>query len=282
MDDNPLGTYLRERREAVAPESVGLPPGGRRRTPGLRRAELATLANVSVDYLTRLEQGRDRNPSSQVLAALADTLGLTVDERQLLHHLGAVAGAGEMCPGTVEPATELRPSLLAVLERLEPAPAFIRNRLTDVIAHTEGWARLVGGIGLLDVRPPNLTRHLLTHPSAPQAYPDWERAAADMTSLLRAENRPDDHHFRSFVDDLVASGGGPAATGLAAGPTVAPTAAPVRIDQPEVGELRLATESFPVSDAGLHLVVHVAQDAVTAERLDRLTRRPGTLRAVPG
>jgi hypothetical protein len=103
-----------------------------------------------------------------------------------------------------------------------------------------------------------------------------------MTSLLRAENRADDPHFRGFVDDLVASGGGLAAAGLAAGPTVSPTAAPVRMDHPEVGELRLATESFPVSDAGLHLVVHVAQDAVTAERLDRLMRRPGALRAVPG
>jgi transcriptional regulator with XRE-family HTH domain len=283
MDDNSLGRYLRERREAVAPESVGLPRGDRRRTPGLRRAELATLAGVSVDYLTRLEQGRDRHPSPQVLSALADTLRLTGDERQLLHRLGSIAGAGEVCPESADPATELRPSVLAVLERLEPTPAFIRNRLTDVTAHTEGWARLVDGIGLLEDRSPNLARYLFTHPSAREVYPDWERAADDMTATLRAENHPDDPHFAAFVDDLAAIGGAQIAARLAAGPAVAPTVGTTRMNHPEVGELRLTIESFDVADAVQHLVIHVPQDEVTAERLDRLIqRRPGALRAVPG
>ncbi|WP_246097792.1 helix-turn-helix domain-containing protein [Rhodococcus spelaei] len=72
MSDNELGLFLRTRREAVTPAEVGLPSGPRRRTPGLRRSELATLAGVSVEYLTRLEQGRDRHPSPPVLSALAE------------------------------------------------------------------------------------------------------------------------------------------------------------------------------------------------------------------
>lgn len=84
-DDNAIGRHLRALRESVRPQDVGLPFGDRRRrTPGLRRSELATLAGVSVEYLTRIEQGRDRNPSSQVLAALADGLRLTADQRRQL------------------------------------------------------------------------------------------------------------------------------------------------------------------------------------------------------
>ncbi len=80
MSDIELGAFLRTRREAITPAEVGLPKSARRRTPGLRRAELATLAGVSVEYLTRLEQGRDRHPSAQVLVALADALRLSPDE----------------------------------------------------------------------------------------------------------------------------------------------------------------------------------------------------------
>src|SRR5689334_19099392 len=94
MGDTELGAFLRAHREAVPPAALGLPDGNRRRTPGLRRAELATLAGVSVDYLTRLEQGRDRSPSAQVLAALADTLGLSREERIHLYRLAKTAAAG--------------------------------------------------------------------------------------------------------------------------------------------------------------------------------------------
>ena len=103
--DHALGPFLRNRREAVSPSEVGLPTGKRRRTPGLRRAELATLAGISVDYLIRLEQGRDRRPSAQVLAALADALlhGFAsrgrVEECPWCDTLGLVDGDGgfEFC-----------------------------------------------------------------------------------------------------------------------------------------------------------------------------------------
>ena len=87
MCPDDLGEFIRQRRESVSPAEVGLPIGPRRRTPGLRRAELATLAGISVDYLVRLEQGRDRRPSAQVLAAIADALRLGEEDRAHLDEL---------------------------------------------------------------------------------------------------------------------------------------------------------------------------------------------------
>src|ERR1700754_869172 len=115
MTETELGAFLRAHREAVSPAAVGLPNGTRRRTPGLRRAELATLAGVSVDYLTRLEQGRDRSPSAQVLAALAETLGLSRDERIHLHRLAKTAATTTGgCVGATRPRT-VRPTVRALL-----------------------------------------------------------------------------------------------------------------------------------------------------------------------
>src|SRR5690242_19606777 len=115
MGDNELGTFLRARRAEVTPAEVGLPPGHRRRTPGLRRAEVAMLAGVSVEYLIRLEQGRDRHPSAQVLAALAGPLRLTAAERAHLQRLTKISAAG--CAGLApEPVRTVRPGLRAVLD----------------------------------------------------------------------------------------------------------------------------------------------------------------------
>jgi transcriptional regulator with XRE-family HTH domain len=97
MPENELGTFLRARREAVQPANVGLPAGQRRRTPGLRRAELATLAGISVEYLTRLEQGRDGHPPMQVLATRANALQLSAGDRELLVRAAKAAG-GNACP----------------------------------------------------------------------------------------------------------------------------------------------------------------------------------------
>ena len=142
--------YLRIRREAVNPAEVGFPAGTRRRTPGLCRADLATLAGISVDYLVRLEQGRDRHPSPQVLAALAGALRFSSDERLHLRLLAkATSGDGQLlCPAAADPlARSVRPTVQALLDRLEPTPAFLANRLSEVLALTTGLrgssARLV-------------------------------------------------------------------------------------------------------------------------------------------
>jgi transcriptional regulator with XRE-family HTH domain len=283
MADNQLGTFLRERREAVAPERVGLPRGERRRTPGLRRAELATLSGVSVDYLTRLEQGRDHHPSASVLAALSDALLLTEDERALLLRLGAVASAGAHCPRSPEPAREVRPAVRALLEAMEPAAAVVVNRLGDVLASTEGWVRLVEPIGVLDDDRPNLVRHLFADPRARSAIVPWERAAIELAAVLSADNRRDDPDLIALVDEVASLGGDDLIRRLGDTPSTPRRSGVLRLVHPTGVELRLATESLELPDAGQRLLAYLPSDQATADALDELRLDgSGRLRAVPG
>src|SRR3989337_1084905 len=191
MIEGELGTFLRSRREAITPAEVGLPVGPRRRTPGLRRAELATLAGVSVDYLIRLEQGRDVNPSTQVLVALADALRLSAADVDHLHGL-ALSSRVQVCAHlTPVVARTVRPAVSAVLDQLEPAPAFVSNQLTDLLAWTEGYERLVRPLGLLDDAEPNLLRFTLVDERARAVYQDWEDVADQQGSYLHQVRRGD-------------------------------------------------------------------------------------------
>ncbi|MDQ7910738.1 helix-turn-helix transcriptional regulator [Phytohabitans sp. ZYX-F-186] len=269
-----LGEYLRGRREAITPARVGLPDGPRRRTPGLRRAELATLAGVSVEYLTRLEQGRDRHPSPQVLGALADALRLDVDQRFHLHLL-AKPGGGLVCSGRVTPASTVRPTVRALLDRLEPAPAYVVNRLGSLIAYTEGFRRLARPVGLLDGDPPSLHRFLFTDPRARTAYPDWERRADEAAAALRFEARDEgDEHTRELVDWLSVAAGGPFIERLSQPPALARATGVHRLVHPEVGELSLAYETLdlPAGDYQ-QLVVYLPADEATGAALDAVTDR---------
>ena len=282
MADNQLGTFLRERREAVAPEQVGLPTGGRRRTPGLRRAELATLSGVSVDYLTRLEQGRDHRPSASVLSALADALLLTDEDRALLMRLAAHASAGEHCPRSPEPTREVRPSVRALLASMEPSAAVVVNRLGDVLAWTEGWERLFGPIGVLDDDQPNLVRHLFTDRRARSAFVPWERAAADAVAALWADNRRDDPHLTALLDEVEERGGTDLHDRMADTPAAPNRSGLVRLMHPAGLDLRLSSESLDLADPGQHLIAYLPFDEATAAALDELHRGDqGRLRAVP-
>ena len=283
-DATELGGYLRSRREAVSPADVGLPVGSRRRTPGLRRAELATLAGISVDYLIRLEQGRDRHPSAQVLAALADALRLGEDERDLLRRFSIHSQGAELCPRAVPPARTVRPTVRALLERLEPSPAFVVNRLTDLLAWTEGFAVVAEPIGLLDRPRPNLLRFTFEDPRARTAYPDWGDIAAEQVGDLRDALWSDDPEGNDLVAALTTAGGGDFTDRWEARPVVGRRTGTRRLVHPEVGELRLAFETMQLPDPDdQRLVVYLPADDATATALDRLSgRRPGALRAVSG
>ncbi|MFI9837823.1 helix-turn-helix domain-containing protein [Nonomuraea sp. NPDC051941] len=284
MDDNELGAFLRSRREAVKPEDVGLPGGPRRRTPGLRRSELATLAGVSVEYLTRLEQGRDRNPSTQVLITLADALRLTHEERVHVRQLAKVAsGDVRLCPAAAEaPARTVRPTVRAVLDRLEPAPAVLLNRVGEVLARTTGFERLYGPVGLLDGDPPNMVRYVFADARARAAYPDWDRVADEHAAALKLAATKGDPFAQELVAEL-SFAAGEAFSGRAARPAP-PLPAPVeRLAHPLAGELRLKREQLELSYDDQRVVVYLPADAATSAALDRLTGRlPGALRAVSG
>jgi transcriptional regulator with XRE-family HTH domain len=277
-----LGPFIRSRREALSPADVGLVVGPRRRTPGLRRAELATLAGISVDYLIRLEQGRDRRPSGQVLGALADALRLDADDRDHLRTIAAMSFGPELCPAAAgEPARQVRPTVHALLARLEPAPAFVVNRMTDLLAWTDAYDRLARPIGLLDAEVPNLAQFTFGDPRARTAYPDWEAVADQRVGDLRAGDLS-----RGGVDELVSrlsAEGGPAFSDRWSARLVVRKRTGVkRLLHPEVGELRVAYETLQLPDADdQRLVVYLSADDATGAALDRLTgRHPGGLRAV--
>jgi hypothetical protein len=124
-----------------------------------------------VDYRTRLEQGRDRKWSAQVLAALAETLGPSRDERIHVHRLAKTAAGGGACDGSATTgARTVRPTVQALLDQLEPAPAPVANRPGDLLAWTAGFARLAGPSGLLETEPPNLVRYVFTDPRPHDAH----------------------------------------------------------------------------------------------------------------
>ncbi|GAA1648179.1 helix-turn-helix transcriptional regulator [Actinoplanes couchii] len=279
--DNELGRYLRARREGTAPAVVDLPSGSRRRTPGLRRAELATLAGISVDHLTRLEQGRDRRPSPEVLNARATALRFTSADRKHLRFLGKVP-AGVMCPSGHTPAAEVRPMVRAMLDRLEPGLAVVLNRLGDVLAATDGFGALVRPLGLLEGRRVNVVRWHFADDRARTAYPDWQTIADDHVARLKSEVRRGDRHATELADDLTVLAGGEFVDRMAAPSGPAPRSGVERMTHPEAGRLALAYETLELPDADeQRLVVHLPADAATAAALDRLTgRRSGALRAV--
>ncbi|MFI9400830.1 helix-turn-helix transcriptional regulator [Nocardia sp. NPDC052316] len=282
MSDNELGLFLRTRREAVAPAEVGLPTGARRRTPGLRRAELATLAGVSVEYITRLEQGRDRRPSPQVLSALADALRLAPSERVHLHRLTKSADLGFSCLGGAQPLREVRPAVRAILDRLEPAPAVVVNRLTEVLAHTDGYHRLLAPIGLFESAPANLARFAFTDPRARTAYPDWSHVADQQVATLKHGPFRKDPHIAALADELTVTVGPEFTERVETVPSLPAATGITRLLHPEAGPLRLAFEILELSaDDDQRLIVHLPADEATAGALDKLTGlRPGALRAV--
>ncbi|WP_433200887.1 helix-turn-helix transcriptional regulator [Nocardia sp. CA-107356] len=285
MSDNELGLFLRTRREAVTPAQVGLPTGPRRRTPGLRRAELATLAGVSVEYITRLEQGRDRRPSPPVLSALADALALAPSERIHLHRLTKSADAGFSCMGGAQPPREVRPAVRAILDRLEPAPALVVNRLREVLAWTEGYERLMAPIGLLDdAYRANLALFVFTDPRARTAYPDWDHIADELVAALKQGPFRADPHIAALADELTVAAGTEFTRRVESVPSLAAATGTTRLSHPEAGALRLTYETLELSaDDDQQLIVYLPADDATAAALDSLAgRRPGGLRAVSG
>ncbi|MEV5410242.1 helix-turn-helix domain-containing protein [Thermopolyspora sp. NPDC052614] len=284
MSDNELGEFLRACRESVTPAEVGLPTAPRRRTPGLRRAELATLAGISVEYLTRLEQGRDRHPSGQVLGALANAMRLSYEQRLELRRLSKKTSGLTYCMEAEPPARTVRPTVRALLDGFEPGPAIVVNRLGEVLAHTAGYARLAGPVGLLDGDPPSLVRYLFTDPRARTTFPDWDHVADERVAALTVAASRDDPHVAALADELALTAG-PEFSARLNRPARLPASNGVqRMTHPEAGELRLSFETLDLPEAdGQQIVVYLPADRATEAALAELGRpAPGALRVVRG
>ncbi|MFF2729849.1 helix-turn-helix transcriptional regulator [Streptomyces sp. NPDC058008] len=206
-----LGRFLRARRTGTSPRSVGLTPGpGVRRTPGLRREELATLAGVSIDYYTRMERGKETRPSPAVVDALARALRLDDAEHQHLRDLAARAAltrsglrpAGE---AALAPSRTLRPQLALILEAVRPSPAYVVSRSMDVLAHNPGGLALYAGIDEWPARQRNLARYLFLHPAAREVFTDWDNQIRGCVARLRAlaGTDPDAPDLTRLVGELL-------------------------------------------------------------------------------
>ncbi|KAB7843688.1 helix-turn-helix domain-containing protein [Streptomyces mobaraensis] len=258
MDDNRLSEFLRARRALVRPEDHGMPAGARR-TPGLRREEVAVLAGVSTDYYVRLEQGRERNPSSQVLRALAAALLLKDEEAAYLR-------------ATVDPPPRPRPrparecagpQLVSLLDAWAGTPALVYGRYLDLLAVNPLGEALFSWLGGEN----SLITAMFLNPAARDFYRDWSVVAQGCVAALRAANpTQDDRRLRELVGELCVCSDDFARM-WARHEVRAKTASAKRFRHPTVGDLTLDFETFSVNSApGQHLVVYRAEPGSTAER----------------
>ena len=180
--ENLLGTYLRDRRLKLDPSSFGF-PAGRRRTPGLRREEVASRANISPTWYTWLEQGRGGAPSAEVLDRIARALVLTDVERE---HLFLV-GLGRPPEARYHAAHGVTPRLQRVLDALDPSPALIRTAIWDVVAWNRAATVMLVDYGSLPPEQRNILRFIFLDPRARAAQYDWESVARFVLGAFRVD-----------------------------------------------------------------------------------------------
>ncbi|MFC0551431.1 helix-turn-helix domain-containing protein [Planotetraspora thailandica] len=192
-----LGEFLQARRRLVTPDDVGLKHSGRRRTPGLRREEMAFLAGVSTDYYSRLEQGRERNPSDQVLSALSRALDLDPEAAQHLYELAHPRTRRGQYSSRKE---QVSPTLLRLLRGWDHTPALVLGRWMDVLATNAIADALYDGMDLKD----NLIRMVFLNPASRGFYSDWDKIAYLKAAHLRAVagTDPEDPFLPELVEEL--------------------------------------------------------------------------------
>ncbi|MET7485516.1 helix-turn-helix transcriptional regulator [Streptomyces sp. NPDC005538] len=194
-----LSEFLRSRRERLTPDEVGLPRTGRRRTPGLRREELALLAGISATWYTYLEQGREVRASEQVLNALAAALRLDRHERDHLRQLAGHAPATE-----AEEREPLTAEVGAVPLLLQPNPAYIIDGNYDVLSHNPAAENLFPKLITEAAGPANFVRWVFLEPAARDVLVDWEPEARGLLGRLRAlaARHSDDPRYTRLIEEL--------------------------------------------------------------------------------
>jgi hypothetical protein len=264
-----LASFLRSRRERLSPAEVGLPPGGRRRTPGLRREEVASLAAVGVTWYTWLEQGRDIRVSEQVLESISRTLLLDPHERS---HLFTLAGASS-------PAADIDYSVIsaevrAVLDKLDPYPAFVSNARYDLIAYNRAYQVLLGDLDALPADERNSLWLIFTKTTTSRCFVDRDEARPRMVAQLRAAmaEHVAEPAWKCLVKRLQTAS--PDFAEIWARHEIAvPENMRKRILHRRLGLLQFTyTQTWLAQHTGLRLVVYVPADDTTAEAVERFEK----------
>jgi transcriptional regulator with XRE-family HTH domain len=273
-----LGAFVRARRDRTRPAETGLADSGQRRVPGLRREEVAARADMSPDYLRRVEQGRVL-PSNAVLDRLADALAFGPSERTHLQNL-ADRARGRRAPTPAD--AEVRPTVLRLLEALEPTPAVVLGRRCEVLA----WNRTGAALDEVVAREPpderNVARRIFLDPTARELYPEWEALAQEVADVLRLNiaRFSDDRQLAALVEELLRESGDFRRYWDRQG--VFEKSCGVKVlDHPRVGRLELEYESFEITPlTGQVLIVYTAAaGSATADALEHLARGPRSGRA---
>jgi len=266
-----LAQFLRARREGLTPAEVGLPPGPRRRTPGLRREELALLAGVGITWYTWLEQGRPINASIQVLDAVAQTLRLDPAEREHLYRLAEATPVRSFADSAVIP-----PAVLEILSSFSPCPAVLVNGRFDVLESNDGHRAVFRDWHSMPCIHRNLLWCGITEPSAREKFVNYDDEVPYLVARLRASYAANigDPEWEEDIRRL--SELSPEFARLWARHEVAEAQMRLRIFRdPDVGELRFIVSELEVSALpGTRLIVYTPEDSGTRARLPSICPPP--------
>ena len=254
--------FLSSRRARISPEQAGLPVygGDRRRVPGLRRSEVASLAGISPEYMTKLERGNATGVSESVLDGLAHALQLDEAERAHLEHLLRTAGSTR--PPRRRPSRhKVRPTVQRILDTMTGAPAFVLNGRLDVLAANDLGAALYSPVFAEPVRPANTARFVFLDPHATEFFRDYDKAANDTVALLRAEagRDPYDRDLSDLIGQL-STRSDEFRTRWAAHNVRIHTTGVKLLRHPVVGDLDLPFESLPLpADPSQSILAYTAE-----------------------
>ena len=265
-----MGSYLRTRREQLRPDDVGLVPGARRRVPGLRREEVATLAGISSAYYLRLEQGHDTHPSGQVVEALAQALRLDRKATEYLHRLASPTGSRPPQP-TVQTVTQ---RLRQLIDQMS-FPAMVCNRYFDVLAANACARALTPGA------TPGRNRmcSIFLDPATRERYVNWDELTdIEVCEFREAAADLDDPRVRALIDEL--SAGSQLFRELWARADVGHSSGIIHMRHPKAGDLRLHRTRVDVPHSGgqLLLMYHAEPGSESAKALQALPPKASTPR----
>jgi transcriptional regulator with XRE-family HTH domain len=265
--------FLASRRARISPEQVGLPTyAERRRVPGLRREEVASLAGVSFDYYARLERGNLAGVSDSVLEALARALRLDDAERQHLFDLArAASGPARRPRSTSTGVSRVRPAVLSILNGMTGTPAYVRNARMDILAANELCLALYLGVLKAEDLPVNLARFIFLDPLAKSFFVDWGIIAEEVASVLRtlAGRDPQDRGLSDLIGELTTRSDA-FATMWARHNVRLHRTARKRLRNRVVGEIELTGDALDLAGDGLTVIAYSADPGSQAEDQLRL------------